>query len=118
MQRCCARLLCACCTRLLYGTRVGGPPGIRGTRWNTFGGSLCALAPRPPTPTGSQGTSTDAHEPLITRTGQRPDEGEASARREEVTTGILGAAAPMQLAALPLLARRGKTQMTGAEPPG
>ncbi|MEV4164959.1 hypothetical protein [Nonomuraea dietziae] len=38
--------------------------------------------------------------------------------REEVTTGILGAAALVQLAALPLLARHGKTQMTGAEPGG
>jgi hypothetical protein len=38
--------------------------------------------------------------------------------REEVTTGILGAAALVQLTALPLLARLGTTQMTGAEPGG
>jgi hypothetical protein len=38
--------------------------------------------------------------------------------REEVTTGILLAAALVQLAAFPLLARRGKSQMTGAEPAG
>ncbi|MFC4117200.1 hypothetical protein [Nonomuraea zeae] len=36
--------------------------------------------------------------------------------REEVTSSILGAAALIQLAALPLLARRGKTRMAGAEP--
>ncbi|MDX3108079.1 hypothetical protein ACIBO5_04300 [Nonomuraea angiospora] len=38
--------------------------------------------------------------------------------REGVTTGILGAAALVQLAALPLLARRGKAQVTGTEPGG
>ncbi|MEQ4719187.1 hypothetical protein [Nonomuraea sp. B19D2] len=38
--------------------------------------------------------------------------------REEVTTGILGVAALVQLTTLPLLARLGTTQMTGAEPGG
>ncbi|GAA3261269.1 hypothetical protein [Nonomuraea helvata] len=38
--------------------------------------------------------------------------------REEVTTGILAAAALIQLAALPLLARHGRTQMIGAGPDG
>ncbi|MEV0145872.1 MULTISPECIES: hypothetical protein [unclassified Nonomuraea] len=38
--------------------------------------------------------------------------------RDQVTTGILGGAALMQLAALPLLARCGKIQRTSAEPGG
>ncbi|MER5650446.1 hypothetical protein [Streptosporangium sp. NPDC002524] len=36
--------------------------------------------------------------------------------REEITVGVLGAAALAQLAALLLLARRGRTRTTGAEP--